>query len=83
MTRAPWSAAQRIAFASATGEIVPSGRTTLAINSWAESAIPVMPSLLSPLAAMIPATNVPWPWRSTASPPTKLRACATRPANSG
>ena len=59
ITRAPLSAAQRIAFASATGEIVPSERTTLATINWAGKAIPAIPCPLSSEAAMIPATNVP------------------------
>ena len=83
ITRAPLSAAQRIAFASSAGEIVPSDSTTFAISSCAGKAIPAIPSPLSVDAAMIPATKVPWPCRSVTSPPTKLCASAMRPANSG
>ena len=59
ITRAPLSAAHRIAFASSAGEIVPSDFTTLAIRSCAGNAMPAIPSALSVDAAMIPATKVP------------------------
>ena len=58
--RAP-STAQRIARASASGEIVPSARTTLATSSRDGNATPAMPVPLLSAAAITPATKVPWP----------------------
>ena len=46
ITRAPWSTAQWIALASASGEIVPSLRTTLATRSSAGKAMPAIPCVV-------------------------------------
>ena len=59
ITRAPLSTAQRIAFASASTEIVPPGATTFATISSAAGARPAIPVALSSSAAMMPATIVP------------------------
>ena len=64
MTPAPLSTAQRIARASASGEIVPSLRTTLAMSRSAGDARPEIPCALFISAAIWPATNVPWPFES-------------------
>ena len=83
MTRAPLSAAQRIAAASAASGIVPSGFTTFATSSCEVYAMPTMPCV-SRFAAISPAMNVPCPSVSThGSPPTKLRASSRRPWKSG
>ena len=84
MTRAPLSAAQRIAATSAFSGTEPSAATTLAISSCALNASPAIPTWLKGLAAISPATNVPWPCSSVyGEPPTKLFAATIRPANSG
>ena len=83
ITRAPESAAQRMARTSASSGIPPSGATTLATTSRADSAMPAMPSPFSTLAAISPATNVPCPDSSrVARPPTKDRVATMRPARS-
>ena len=64
MTRAPLSTAQRIAAASASGEIVPSVRTTFAMSRSAGKATPAIPCALFIAAAISPATNVPCPFVS-------------------
>ena len=73
----------RIARASAFGGIVPSGSTTFAITSLAGGAMPAMPAPLSAIAAISPATKVPWPNWSFIVPPTKLFDAAIRPRSSG
>ncbi len=84
MTRAPSSTAQRIARASASGEIVPSARTTLATSSRDGNATPAMPVPLLSAAAITPATKVPWPTVSLrGAESTKLSAAAMRFSNSG
>ncbi len=84
ITRAPLSTAQRIAFASASIEIVRDGVTTFATSSSADGARPAMPMPFPTPAAMRPATKVPWPSVSTpAEPPTKLRESRILPASSG
>ena len=73
ITRAPWSTAQWIALASASGEIVPSLRTTLATSSSAGKAMPAIPCSLFSAAAISPATKVPCPFVSLCQElPTKL-----------
>ena len=84
ITRAPFATAQRIALASASTGIERCGPTTFAIRSCAGGARPAMPMPSFVLAAIRPATNVPWPCVSTvADPLTKLFAAAIRPRSSG
>ena len=61
MTRAPWSAAQRIASISPSVETLQSGCVTFAISSFALKASPAMPMPFVGFAAISPATKVPWP----------------------
>ncbi len=61
MTRAPWSAAQRIAAASASIGMRPSAVTILATTRSTGRPSPAMPTALFAEAAIIPAMNVPWP----------------------
>ena len=83
ITRAPRSTAQRIACASASTGMERSPRTTLAMISSADGASPAMPIALSEPAPTMPATIVPWPWRSLTVPSTNERAATIRPTNSG
>ena len=87
MTRAPRSTAQRIARASASGEIVPSARTTFATSSCAGKPMPAIPVLLfelrgdqagdeRPVADRILARRSASRARTTARP-------SMRPSNSG
>jgi hypothetical protein len=59
MMWAPFATAQRIAFASASTEMLRSAVTTFAISSSADGASPAIPSALFTAAAISPATNVP------------------------
>jgi hypothetical protein len=84
ITCAPRCTAQRIAFASASMSIVPFALTTFATSSSTAGAMPAMPCSLFTVAAITPATNVPWPCVScSAVVPTKLFQSAIRPWNSG
>ena len=66
-----------MARASASGEIVPSARTILAIKSSAGKPMPAMPVPLFSAAAISPATKVPWPFVSLSHVlETKLRPSA-------
>ena len=77
ITRAPRSTAQWMARASASGEIVPSARTILAIRSSTGKPTAAMPVPLFVAAAISPATKVPWPFVSVSHElETKLRPSA-------
>ena len=84
ITCAPWSTAQRIAAASASGETVSSEPAIFPMISCAGKAMPTIP-LPSIAAAISPATKVPWPCSSVKGfPPMKLFAAAMRAfGNSG
>ena len=84
MTRAPLSTAQRIAAASASGEIVPSERTIFATSSFAGKPTPAIPWPLFSAAAISPATNVPCPFVSFSHElATKLLPSSIRLRSSG